>query len=282
MPLPGLGADPDEQQKRDMIDQLIADTQLYSTRAELKELFDFTTRLRRVAPFNAMLLHMQKPGVTYVATPKDWVSRHDGRKPKAHARPLVILRNFGPVDFVYDVLDVEPPLPEAVYQFPAGGKVPDVWFSGAITRLARQAINVVEVDQGDSRAGQVRMTTNPGDPKQLNRFEVVLNRNHPPTTRFVTLAHELGHLYLGHCGPDPKRNVKARRPADLAVREVEAESVAYLVAKRSGVSPRSESYLDGYRGAFEELDLHSVMHACGQVERLLGLPLHTPGDPFDD
>jgi hypothetical protein len=279
--LPGFGADPDEQQKRDLIDQLIADTHLYSTRAQLKELFDFTAGLRKVAPFNAMLLNMQKPGITYVATRKDWALRHE-RIAKPHARPMVILRNFGPVDFVYDVLDVKPPLPEDVYQFPAGGTIPEGWFPGAITRLARQAIDMVEVDQGDSRAGQVRMTENLGDPKQLNRFEVLLNRNHPPTTRFVTLAHELGHLYLGHCGPDLKRGVKARRPVDLAVREVEAESVAYLLAKRSGISPRSESYLDRYRGAFEDLDLHSVMHACGQVERLLSLPLHIPGEPLDD
>ena len=272
-----LGFDSDEEDKRSLIDELIADTRLYSTRAQVQELLDFTARLRKVAPFNAMLLHMQKPGISYVATRKDWALRHR-RVPKENARPMVILRNFGPVDFVYDVLDVDPPLPEDVYKFPARGEIPEGWFHKATHRLREKAIDILEVDEGYCRAGRVRMTKNFEDPKRLNHFEIVLNRNHPPATRFATLAHELGHLYLGHCGADRVRGVKFLRPTDLAVREVEAESVAYLVAKRSGISPRSESYLDRYQGAFDALDLHRVMHACSRVERLLELPLRVPGD----
>ena len=281
LPLPGFGADPDEQQKRNLIDQLIADTRLYSTASQLKELLDFTVRLRTVAPFNALLLHTQRPGITYVATARDWMSRHR-RAPKPHARPMVILRNFGPVDFVYDVLDVHPPLPAKVYSFPAVGHLPEGWLAKAKARVTRTAIDLIEANQGDNKGGQVRPIEKFDDPAKLNRFEIVLNKNHPPLTQFRVLAHELGHLYLGHCGADRKRGVKFRRPTSLAAREVEAETVAYLVSKRSGISPRSESYLNRYQGAFEDFDLHAVMHACGQVERLLGLPLEIPGDPLDD
>lgn len=55
-------------------------------------------------------------------------------------------------------------------------------------------------------------------------------------------------------------------------REVEAETVAYLGAKRTGISPRSESYLEAYQGAFDKLDLHRILEAAGIVEKLLGLP----------
>ena len=277
--LPGF--DSDEEQKRNLIDQLIADTRLYSTAARLKDLLDFTVRLRTVAPFNALLLHMQRPGLTYVANAKDWLTRHR-RVPKPHARPMVILRNFGPVDFVYDVLDVEPPFPDEVYQFPAVGHLPEGWLPRAKSRVAGAAIDLIEVDYGDTKGGQVRMKEDLGDPTMLNRFEIILNRHHPPLTQFRALAHELGHLYLGHCGADRKRGVKFRRPTAHSLREVEAETVAYLVAKRSGISPRSESYLERHQGAFEDLDLHSVMSACGKVERLLDLPLRLPGDPLDD
>jgi hypothetical protein len=82
----------------------------------------------------------------------------------------------------------------------------------------------------------------------------------------------MAHIYLGHCGGDAKRGVKAYRPADLALREVEAETVAYLVAKRTGLSPRSESYLDHYQGAFDRLDLHRIMKAASAVEKQLDLP----------
>lgn len=70
-----------------------------------------------------MLLLMQKPGLSYVASAYDWRERF-GRKPKEEARPLLILWPFGPVAFVYDVLDTEgKPLPEDATFFFAQGPI---------------------------------------------------------------------------------------------------------------------------------------------------------------
>ena len=49
---------------------------------------------------------------------------------------------------------------------------------------------------------------------------------------------------------------------------------AYLVAKRNGLTPRSESYLDTYKGAFTDLDLYSVMRAANAVEATMGIAAH--------
>ena len=49
------------------------------------------------------------------------------------------------------------------------------------------------------------------DKTRLNDVSLVVNANHPPATQFVTLAHELAHLYLGHLGIDRKRGVDERR-----------------------------------------------------------------------
>ena len=95
-----------DQADRALIDQLIAATRLYKSSEAVQELFDFVVRLREFAPFNAMLLHIQKPGLTHAATARDWWSRF-GCAPKLGARPLLILRVMGPVDFVFDILDVE-------------------------------------------------------------------------------------------------------------------------------------------------------------------------------
>ncbi len=267
---------PDASPDRAFIDQLIADTRLYTRSEDILSLWNFTARMRHIAPFNAMLLHVQKPGLSYAATARDWWERFK-RKPKAHARPLVTMRIAGPVDFMFDVLDVEPPLDESVYFFPASGDIPPGWIQGACEKLGKQSIDVVPVHHGDYNAGQVRLLEDHDDETRHNQYEIVLNVSHPEPTQLVTLVHELAHLYLGHCGEDIKRGVKARRPRELPLREVEAESVAYVVAKRSGVAPRSETYLVQYQGAFEELDVHAVLQTAGKIEKLLRLPFDVRG-----
>src|ERR1035438_1449924 len=44
--------------------------------------------------------------VGYVATPSDWMTEFE-RKVKPDARPLMMLRPFGPVMFVFDIDDTE-------------------------------------------------------------------------------------------------------------------------------------------------------------------------------
>lgn len=88
---------------RALLDQLLNDSRLYTTSQDYKELFDFTVRLRNFAPFNAMLLQVQKPGLRYAASAYDWRLRF-GRYPKKDARPLLILWPFAPVVLVYDVI----------------------------------------------------------------------------------------------------------------------------------------------------------------------------------
>jgi hypothetical protein len=49
------------------------------------------------------------------------------------------------------------------------------------------------------------------------------------------------------------------------------ETVAYLVAKRTGLLPRSESYLGGHQGASDRLDRHRILKVASKVEKHLGL-----------
>ena len=46
---------------------------------------------------------------------------------------------------------------------------------------------------------------------------------------------------------------------------------AYLVAKRNGLEPRSESYLAKYQREFEHLNLYAVMRAANAVETAMGI-----------
>ncbi|MGR3724337.1 ImmA/IrrE family metallo-endopeptidase [Abyssibius alkaniclasticus] len=102
-------------------------------------------------------------------------------------------------------------------------------------------------------------------------YQLAYNRNHAAPTRFVTVAHELAHLYLGHLGADNGRRVPDRRDTPHALMEVEAEMAAYLVGMRNGLTPRSESYLSNYKGAFEGLNLYAVTRTANAVETAMGI-----------
>ena len=135
--------------ERSLIDQLITSTKLYDSSEAVQELFVFISKLREFAPFNAMLLHIQKPGLTHAASAKDWWQRFK-RVPKVGARPLLILRTKGPVDFVFDILDTEgQDLPEDAFSFPALGNLSSDKLKDILHLVSRQRIELVPLDSGD-------------------------------------------------------------------------------------------------------------------------------------
>ena len=261
----------DSPAERALIDQLIAATKLYDSSEAIQELFAFTVRLREFAPFNAMLLHIQKPGLTHAASAHDWWHRF-GRVPKKGARPLLVLRMKGPVDFVFDVQDTEgKDLPVDAFSFPTFGDLSDNRFAEFMRAVGKEKIDLVPLDAGDGQAGWIRLLARAKNDKGKNVYQLAYNRNHAAPTRFVTVAHELAHLYLGHLGADNGRRVPDRRDTPHALMEVEAEMAAYLVAMRNGLTPRSESYLSNYKGAFEDLNLYAVTRTANAVETAMGI-----------
>lgn len=263
--------DPSE---RALIEQLIAATNLYDTSESVQELLAFTTKLRAFAPFNALLLHIQKPGLTHAATAHDWWDRFR-RVPKKGTRPLLVLRTMGPVDFVFDIQDTEgDPVPEDAFSFPTFGDLTEKRFAEFLKSVSGERIDIVELDAGDGSAGWIRLVEKSKAKKGKHRYQLAYNKNHPLATGFVTVAHELAHLFLGHLGDDPGRRVPNKRNTPHDLREVEAEMVAYLVAMRNGIKPKSESYLSNYKGALKDLNLYGVMRAANAVETALGISAH--------
>ncbi len=272
-----LFGDEDEQAARSLLDQLLEDSKLYKTSKDYFELLEFTKRLRNFAPFNAMLLHVQKPGLTYAASAHDWLVRF-GRKPKENARPLLILWPFGPVALVYDVQDTEgKELPQDVDTFFARGAITAEQIPGFIEKMQRRNITCANFDGGVAKAGSI-CVVKAATPKEGGCYSMQVNRNHGAAVQFVTIAHELAHLFLGHLGPDKMLNIPARPRPDHAQEELEAESVAYLVCARNGVESKSKTYLTDFVKAnttIGNFDLYQIMRAAGQIETLLGLTSHT-------
>jgi hypothetical protein len=271
---------------RSLLDHLLEDSRLYHGSTDYKMLLDFIVKLRNFAPFNAMLLQIQKPGLSYAASAYDWRVRFN-RRPKRDTRPLLILWPFGPVALVYDVLDTEgDPLPADVNFFQASGDITEERMMRFLTLMERKGIKHHYFDAGDCSAGSIEQVRKPPAPKDAkdkkakvpSEYLIRINRNHTPNVQFSTLAHELGHLFLGHLGADERLNIPQRPRPTKAQRELEAESFAYLACSRNEVACRSQSYLANYvdkHTSVDDVDIYQIVRAVGQIETLLELTAHT-------
>jgi hypothetical protein len=259
---------------RSILDRLISDSQLYRQSKDYFELLDFIARLPHIAPFNAMILQIQKPGLKFAMTKKDWWERF-GRYPVEGARPLIIMWPFGPVGFVYDQIDTEgDELPQDVSSFVARGNVGTNDLNRFKEILERKEIFWYEIDVGDAHAGLVRVLKHSDDPEIRNKYRININKNHGTATQFATLIHELGHIFLGHLGLDTKRKIKDRQDRSDVQMELEAESVSHIICSRTGIESRSEPYLERFvrrEDALDDIDIYAVLTAAGAIESMLEL-----------
>ena len=60
------------------IDKLFEEVGTYRSSADYEALLYFIKRFRHIAPYNAMLIHIQKPGSDYVASAADWKNPKTG------------------------------------------------------------------------------------------------------------------------------------------------------------------------------------------------------------
>jgi hypothetical protein len=95
------------EQSNSALDELFNATIRYRSSQAYMDLIDFISRFRFYSPFNALLIHVQRPGARFVATPSKW-GKDYGRTININANPIVILQPKGPVMFVFDVADTEP------------------------------------------------------------------------------------------------------------------------------------------------------------------------------
>ncbi len=265
---PVIPADEAKAKAISAVDELVRSALAYNTPARLKELMEFSRRLRQFAPYNTMLLHVQKPTLRYAATVREWAKI--GRTIIAASRPLVVLKFMGPVDFVFDVEDTEgEPLPLGVQQaiedpFAASGIVEGDAWKKTLTCCEKMRIHVSECALEPNLAGDVRRGAG-------GAFILRLNQSHALPARFATLAHELGHLFCGHLGKQPGEFWEDRRKLDWTAREMEAEAVAKLVASRYGLTTASEKYLSSHlkpEAVLPKFSLEHILTAANTVEEL--------------
>jgi hypothetical protein len=262
---PQTAAQSAEDQARESIDRLLAGAHAYRRSSDYAEFNSFLGRFHWYSPFNAAMVKLQRPGAKYVATEKAWIEKHR-RVLRPGAQPLVIMQPGGPYMVVFDVGDTEalpgaPRLPrEVINPLAARSGLDDatamrLW-DITVDNAIRDGIRTTLVHNNPLHAGSARWSrrkgtiTRPGPrARGVEEYpllhEVEVSRHMAPVDRYVTLVHELAHLYCGHLGtPDPsqwpdRRGSKQRE-------EIESESIAYIVMLRHDPTFEMTDYLLGY------------------------------------
>ena len=272
------------------LDDLFAHARRYKASSDYRRLLDFVTRFHFYSPFNAMLVHIQMGGATFVAPPSRWAERYR-RAIKATARPLVMLQPRGPVMFVYDVSDTEPmdapPMslpqevlnPFAVRQGCVNRELPQT-----IENCLRDGVKVDSYKQGSQSAGSIQKVQGGTSLQFLSasrpvakyetvprRYQLLLNDGHTSEEKYATLVHELAHLYCGHLGTPDADWWPDRMGRGHDLNELEAESVCFLVCERLGIACRSDEYLSDHLNRFPDtppISLDCVLKAAGLIEQM--------------
>lgn len=254
------------------IDGLFQDALRHEGSTAFTSFIEFARRMSNLSVYNAMLVRIQRPGAAAVATEKKWKSIQRDVRPGAI--PIVVLRPFGPVSFLYEVADTEGfPLPgEDCNPFVAHGKMDEIEW-GRILKHHREknAVRIEERNFGTLLAGNARnIQAKPSLVPNIAQTEwlVQLNQNHSIPTRFATLAHELGHIFCGHCGADAQGRWPDRSSLPHEVCETEAEAVSYLAASRRGLEVASMEYLSELikKVDFRQVSLYAIFEAANRVE----------------
>ncbi|MCS3679614.1 hypothetical protein GGP72_000223 [Salinibacter ruber] len=287
----GEESSPTEEESQDpgevaALSQLFRRSARYRRAEEYKQFLDFVGRFPQYSPYNAALLHVQNPGVSFTATRRQWRERFD-RVPEPGARPYVILQPFGPVLFVYDLPDTEPrsaeaqELPEKVtVPFAVEGELSDETWTRTLQNCRKQEKVAVRRSANLHRrhGGQVERSpfqTGPQNPSDC-LYRVVINKNLEREEQYGALAHELGHLFCGHLGTDEEAWWDECSGIGKPQKEIEAESVAYLACRRTGLHSISERYLHWHAeraagsssGLLPPVRLRTVLDTAGYVESM--------------
>lgn len=264
-------------EKLDALEDLSTNIQAYRRSRDFYELMQFITKFRRYSPYNAFLLHVQNPKVSFVATPSVW-RKEFHRKIKPEARTLLILAPMHPILFVYDLADTEgAPIPNGLIDpFATEGQIDEDDLEDIIHAARKDGILLdLSTKFSNLHAGTARRLEHPlsgeeGEKMIDFHFMITINADLDTSAFFATFTHELGHIYCGHLGKTPGAWWPERK-VNAEIVEFEAEAVSYLVCKRCGLQTKSGQYLALKAEQDIELpaiSLDTILKVASRIEKM--------------
>lgn len=272
------------------LDMLFEDVKSYRSSKSYKELMAFCSRFKQLAPFNAMMVMIQRPGCRYLQTSSQWKIIWK-RRIKPNARPVVIL-SFQPVTYLFDISDTEQidgnltkeeELLESIQkQYDTKQDVKKEYLDILINNLSLLGIAYTDgFRAGGEFAAQIELLKHdveinvPVNKKESIKYKanylISVNETLSVGARYASIMHELGHFFCQHLGPPSVFNLFENRQKPHADEEFEAESVAWLVCERLNIENPSEKYLAGYEPDMipDNVSIEHIFKAHNEIWKLL-------------
>lgn len=272
------------------LDELYSSIQSYREGDAFIKMMEFCAEFHMVGAYNAMLIKTQREGVQYALTVSRWAKYN--RRPKADARPVMILMPFAPVEFLFDVSDTEhiPGTPDVKYEeelehlanpFKVEGHLDpgdygmllyNLKFLGIMlnNHLFAGGALAAKICQEEGRENQTIMYNGKYRGVMFPYYyRLSVNGNESDEEQFVSICHELGHFFCRHLAPPSEDWWEWRQGLSHAQEEFEAECVAWVVSKRHGINPiHSAEYLANKSREIPEIAMGTIMSAVDKIERL--------------
>ena len=116
------------------------------------------------------------------------------------------------------------------------------------------------------------------------KLEIYLQEEASVEENFTVLLHELAHVLLGHTGHKELRNagtekrlvLPEKRKITRSTKELEAETVSYLISTKLGLIKRSEEYMAGYIKNIDDLlqfSYETVIKVADKIDNMFLLPV---------
>ena len=212
-----------------------------------------------------------------MATAGNWQKQFK-RRPKASARALIILAPMSPVRFVYDIEDTEgePVPPVLLKPFTTTDTLSKDVFEKTIHNGTFHGIMIREIlinrqthESAIPLTDDIRRQYPDLDLDSRMNYLILINRERRPEDKYAALVQELARIFCGHRGGDSKAWWQDRQQLKTHVKQIEAESVAYLVCRRKGLVSNAAKYLKEYQTQDRELPVlgfNGVLQAASYIE----------------
>ena len=261
------------------VDEVFAAVTRFRSSRDFMALMRYIARFPNYSAFNGLLLYLQNPSATYVATARTWAQKFR-RQPRRDAKPLVILAPMAPILFLFDMQDTEgAPVPSILLRpRKAGMQLLGKIYTNTLHNAALHGIAVYETtlangetDTASRSTPALRKKFQDLNLKKDTNYLILIDKTQNLEDRYASLSYELGHIFCSHLGIDRHAWWPERRDLDISGEEIEADAVAYLVCRRSGFHAGSQNYLLNYSEDYPEIpffSINAVIQAVGYIENM--------------